>query len=326
MQAPPAAVADPVPGEHGVVQAQEQVAQPPAKRRRMIVKGPDPLQQPLAPQPVAAVLPINSVDWTGQTEDSFFRLSHRRRYRWVYDRFARWWKDKKLEFVASDASTCSNELWQLARVNLDVLSRTQKNTIVRHFLALSGPPRWLMPWYLRQWAIVEDDKALPFVLKCRTCLFTYHGDWGVLELGPNVPPNPTHAQLTEHVKEMPEAQEQCGASFKAFAELLAADVRAVYCCCLEICLKTFEEQKELRLHGYLFLKKEISDIRCERARKLRFLDVDPIADRYCGARKSKRQIGQAATIVWPRSKDRSLTMAQSRPSATFQSIPAGCST
>ena len=101
------------------------------------------------------------------------------------------------------------------------------------------------------------------------------GILGVLELGPNVPPNPTHAQLTEHVKEMPEAQEQCGASFKAFAELLAADVRAVYCCCLEICLKTFEEQKELRLHGYLFLKKEISDIRCECARKLRFLDVDP---------------------------------------------------
>ena len=129
--AAPAAVVGPVADQHGVAQAQVQVAQPQVKRRRMSVKGPDPLQQVIAPQ-VAAVLPIGGC-WSNQTEESFNRLTNRQKYRYVHDRFFRWFGDKDLQYVRHDASTCSNELWQLARANLDGPSELQRRTVVRHF-------------------------------------------------------------------------------------------------------------------------------------------------------------------------------------------------
>ena len=214
--------------------------------------GPDPLQQVIAPQ-VAAVLPIGGC-WSNQTEESFNRLTNRQKYRYVYDRFFRWFGDKDLQYVRHDASTCSNELWQLARANLDGLSKLQRRTIVRHFLVIVGTPEWIMSWCSQQWPITEDEKARPPLLDCHTCLLTYNGDWGVLELGPNVPPNPTNAQLTEYVKQMPEAQ-NLGARFKSFAEHIAGELHVpIYCCCLEICLTTYLTQKQLRLHGHVFLR------------------------------------------------------------------------
>ena len=108
MQDPSAAVVVPVPGEHGAVQAPDQIAQPQVKRRRMSVKGPDPLQQVVPPQ-VAAVLPIGGLIWGDKTEESFKVSTNRQKYRFVYDRFHRWFERKDLDFVSSDASTCSRE-------------------------------------------------------------------------------------------------------------------------------------------------------------------------------------------------------------------------
>lgn len=142
-----------------------------------------------------------------------------------------------------------------------------------------------MPWCVRQWPTTADEKAPSPLLDCQTCLLTYNGDWGVLELGPNVPPNPTNAQLTEHVKQLPEAQ-ILGARFKAFCEHLAGGLHVpVYCCCLEICLKTYVEQKQLRLHGHLFLKSDMQRIRCECSMKLCFLEGSPHAKHMLFGRK-----------------------------------------
>ena len=44
---------------------------------------------------------------------------------------------------------------------------------------------------------------------------------------------------------------------------------------MEICLRTFEEEKQLRLHAHLYLKSEMQQLRCERAKKLRFFSSDP---------------------------------------------------
>ena len=69
--------------------------------------------------------------------------------------------------------------------------------------------------------------------------------------GPNLPLNPTTDQLTEHVREMQEAQALWKA-FTVFAGELVADLHAPsWACCLEICLRTFEDEKQLRSHAHL---------------------------------------------------------------------------
>ena len=47
-----------------------------------------------------------------------------------------------------------------------------------------------------------------------------------------------------------------------------------WACCVEICLKTFEEQKQLRLPLDLVLRNEAQQLRCESAKKLRFRSTE----------------------------------------------------
>ena len=83
------------------------------------------------------------------------------------------------------------------------------------------------------------------------------------------------AALTEYVRETQEAHDLWEA-FLAFAQELSVDLHApLWACCVEICLKTFQEQHQVRLHIHLYLKNELQAIRCENARKLRFLGTDP---------------------------------------------------
>ena len=77
--------------------------------------------------------------------------------------------DKYLQYVRHDASTCSNELWQLARANFDGLSKLQRRTIVRHFLAVIGTREWIMSWCSQQWPILEGEKERTPLLDTQTC-------------------------------------------------------------------------------------------------------------------------------------------------------------
>ena len=79
----------------------------------------------------------------------------------------------------------------------------------------------------------------------------------------NLPPKLTTDQLTELVREMQEAQ-TLWCAFSAFHAFLAAELHgSSWACCLEISLRTFEEEKQLRLHAHLYLKSEVQQLRCE---------------------------------------------------------------
>ena len=113
------------------------------------------------------------------------------------------------------------------------------------------------------------------ILKTHTCLLTYQGDWGVLDVDHNVVQGLRSDQLTVYVRESEQAQ-SVWQTFLTFAENLAADLHAPsWASCLEICLKTFEEQQQVRVHLHLFLKSEVQQLRCTCARKLQFKYSDP---------------------------------------------------
>ena len=125
-----------------------------------------------------------------------------------------------------------------------------------------------------QWPCDASEDRPRLVLKSHTVLLTYQGDWGLLELGPDLPPNPTTGQLTAYVQGLPEA-EALWTAFSSYAHDLAADLHAPsYACCLEICLKTFEQEKLLRLHAHVYMRNEVQEVRSEHQARLRFKHSD----------------------------------------------------
>ena len=87
----------------------------------------------------------------------------------------------------------------MGRQDYDSLSQRQKNLILRHFLHRTGAPRWVLQFAVRQWPCDADEQKPKLILKTQTCLLTFQGDWGVLELDPNLPQDLTTDQLTEHL-------------------------------------------------------------------------------------------------------------------------------
>ena len=125
-----------------------------------------------------------------------------------------------------------------------------------------------MQFALLQWPSDADEQKPKVILRSHTVLLTFQGDWGALDLGPNLPQDPTIGQLTEHVSEMQQAQ-TLWTAFSAFAEQLAADLHAPsWACCFEICLRTFEEEKYVRLHAHLYLRSEVQRLHCTCRRKI----------------------------------------------------------
>ena len=186
----------------------------------------------------------------------------------IYDKFATWWFCGHAVWVQRNDSRCTEELWNLGRKDYGSLSKWQKNLIMQHFLLCTGVPPWAMQFAVRQWPCDADEQKPKLILMSQTVLLTFQGDWGVLELGPNLPQDLTIDQLTEHVREMQQAQ-TLWTAFLAFAERLAADLHAPsWACCFEICFRTFEDVKQLRLHAHLFLKSESQPLRCRSRKKL----------------------------------------------------------
>ena len=256
----------------------QQVFDTPPKRRRLSVKGPDRFRfprSPLSPAAVLPVLPLPQAVWNDFDEASFEDAGHRRRYRLVYNRFKAWWLRSKPHWVDIEECRCTQELWNLGRKDYDGLSQHQKNLILRHFLRRTGAPRWVWHFGIRQWPVEADERKPKLLIKTQTCLLTYQGDWGVLELDPDLPQDLTTEQLTEHVREMLGAH-SLWKLFLAFAEDLVKELHAPsWACCCEICLKTFQEQQQLRLHFHLYMKSEVQQLRCESVKKLQFKYSDP---------------------------------------------------
>ena len=206
------------------------------------------------------------------------------------------------------------------------LSKRQKNLIMRHFLHCTGAPPWVLQFAVQQWPCDGDAQKTKLILKTHTALLMYQGDWGVLELGPNLPHNPTTDQLTELVREMQETQ-TLGKAFSAFAEQVAAELHAPsWACCLEICLRTFEDEKKLRLHAHLYLKSEVQQLRCESSRKLRFKFSDPhLKDTLWGKKVARANWAGAYYCLVPKLGS-VFAMARFSAFVIFLSTPLGCST
>ena len=91
-------------------------------------------------------------------------------------------------------------------------------------------------------------------------------------------------------------------ALSAFAEQLGAELHIrSWACCLEICLRTFEEEMQLRLHAHLYLMREAQQLRCESLKILRFMFLDPyLKDTLWGKKVAKGNWAVAYYCLAPR--------------------------
>ena len=181
------------------------------------------------------------------------------------------------------------------------LSRRQKNRVFRYFLNVSGAPTYVLKFAVHQWPCDASEQRPRLVLKTQTVLLTYQGDWGVLDLSSNLPLDPTPNELSSYVEKTDQAR-NIWTAFKKHSEHLAKKLHATYwTCCLEICLRTFQEENEVRLHAHLFLKSEGDQIRCEDSRLLLFLFTSPhVKDMLWGKRVSRSNWSGAYYCLAPK--------------------------
>ena len=165
------------------------VADPSIRHRRLMVKGPAPFLFPRPPPLPTAVLPLSTSMVTAQDEATFDDLTHRRKYRLVYNKFSycflQWSSLGRGHRFLQHAGAI-----QLALKDFQSLSKRQKNLILQHFLHWAGAPPWILQFAVRQWPCDADEHKPKLFLKELTALLTFQGDWGVLELGPNLPQPP----------------------------------------------------------------------------------------------------------------------------------------
>ena len=285
------------------VQVPTQVNTPSPKRRRHGVKGPDPNLTPPAPAPPPPVLPTHpetGTIWHDVDEVSFENQAHRRKYRVVYNRFMSWWFRSRPVWEKVAGHPCSEELFNLGREDFQSLSTQQKNTLLRYMLHRTGAPSWVREFASKQWPMEDCEKKAKVVVSGMTFLLTYQGAWGILKPGTDLPSPLTDNQLTEHVRELPEAQALWQDSL-TFAETLSTLFRAQsWCACLEICLKTFREQQELRVHLHVYLKSD-NRMRCQDQKQLQFQNTLPhIRDSLWGRKVAKANWAGAYYCLAPK--------------------------
>ena len=88
-------------------------------------------------------------------------------------------------------------------------------------------------------------------LRSKQLMFTCQGDWGLLKLPADLSPSPDLETLAEQLREVPDVLKLWARARKEAACWEARLGAADYTLCLELCTKTWQEEKTVRLHCHL---------------------------------------------------------------------------
>ena len=215
--------------------------------------------------------------------------SHRKQDRIIYNKVSYWWWWRiEPTYVQYEQSSVTEELWKLARRDFGSLSKRQKNALVRYFLLVVAAPEWVMKFACRQWPVDGGADRPRLILHSRTVLLTYQGDWvfwSSVRICHRIP-RPASSRHTCKLHRRPRPSGRY--SRRTRVSLLPNCMLPAYACCLEICVKTFEQEKLLRLHAHVFMRSQVRRIRSGNRVRLRFKDSDPHLMDTLWVKKSSR--------------------------------------
>ena len=107
--------------------------------------------------------------------EAFHVLSHRRQYRYVYNKFCHWFNGgTSISYLEGPA--CSPELWAPGQSQYEQLSKYQINSVLRHFMYVTDAPHFLLSYARRQWHLSAQEKESDHrVIDTNSALLTYQG-------------------------------------------------------------------------------------------------------------------------------------------------------
>ena len=211
------------------------------------------------------MLPLVADRWTDFSKETFEIMEQRVRWKYVYNKFM-WFLRSEERVVFTCQSCCTAHTWNSAKQSMKALSKEDRHRVLRHFLDLCSPPAEVIRFAREQWPLAHEillDKSF----RGSMAMFTYNGDWGVIEC--DLDEALSDEDLTLAVRALPRAVGIC-TEFFHFAEGLAEkfNVRS-WTASIETCLATWRKERTVRLHGHMFVKTA-----GERLRKLDFQSLE----------------------------------------------------
>ena len=245
---------------------------PAPKRRRLHGKQRVPAASMSA---VYCMHPNASKAWASCPAGVFNKLQPRTKYFKVYNK-CRWWLSKQ-PFAKGPASAQDEPahvvLLRHANTHLQNLTAKEKHSVFQSFLSDTSAPQHIVAFAQAQWTEQKGDCSWWFLL-ARTVILTWNGDWGLFT-GTGLAPGTGWRVVVAFLQSHPPFV-ALWTEFKAHCERLSDLLGAVkHAFSMELCVKTWEQDGEVRVHGHLYLNAERNRMSCARAQLASFKDSRP---------------------------------------------------
>ena len=222
----------------------------------------------------------NEEDWGSKP---FWNSLHgRQRYDWIYGKI-RGFYSKQLYPLGLDMTQRKDfenlsgaEKQQAGRRAFKELDSNERGKVVSVWMESSTPPKYISNFVEVQ-ILKKQKKDIFSRVKQKGALLTWMLPPGMVDTSRVVQKQEPTAlkQLVESLREERHLQE-LWKDIQLHAHLCLRQSAATHVAvCMEVCPKTWEEEKEVQLHFHAFLKSEGADLRIKQLQPYAFKDVTP---------------------------------------------------
>ena len=268
------------------------VAMPLVVRRRLVCKqrAPAPWMSQVSARYVKCDKP-----WDVLKATVFGRMNGRQKHIRVWSK-CRYWLSV-LPFLDTDTKALQDaepaHMKLLRRANFDFkkLTTQEKHTVLQLFLKDTAAPKHIVEFATIAWPVGNSRDMEPngYYLYARSVMLTWNGDWGLFA-DTGLASDVSWRVVVECVRAN-EAFAALWNEYRVFCERLVASLGAAhFAFCLELCVDTWQEESEVRVHGHMYVSGDSAKLKMARANLAAFKDCNPhkshkvaaLSNRACG--------------------------------------------
>ena len=214
--------------------------------------------------------------WLNFDKDEWESLDHRHKYLRLWYKF-RLWAQKMgnlspvQPLAALDADPTDDELMQYALGGLRNLSREQKGKAYGRFCFLSKAPEEVSEMVKDAWGSEGGEARW---VQSKSILLTWNGDWGVVQV-----PDDADLSTVDDVVSYVREQSSMMKLWQRFLDCIKAEAENQFCklyaCSFELCTQTWQDSRQVRVHGHAFLFRPDAKMQIRRPDAFKFLGSLP---------------------------------------------------
>ena len=216
--------------------------------------------------------------WHGMAWREFMGMSVRKKYLKIYNK-CKWWLSvlpfAKPVAAATESEPVHARLLRRARSDFKHLSHHDKHLVFQNFLKETVAPQHICAFADKAWPVAgPETKPEGYFLYARSVLLTWNGDWGVFVIA-GLAPDAGWRVIVAALQQ--DAVVEClWVAFKEHCERLSDLLGAAHhAFSLELCMRSWEEEGVLRVHGHLYLSSGSDKMKLARGSLAAFKDSVP---------------------------------------------------